>query len=208
MSQLGVRAFFEVKSGKVPLAEALRQKREREADEQDRHDATRKKKAKEQAHKGKPSFVAQQRKIICAQFLKKDEEGRLILPPGSLYIGSAYKLNEGLGWADASPYAIPRDLRSKERPFGTTSKTEHEADRAKTKAEFRLRLERDHKGLERLARALHEKKLVCWCRSDEACHGPMLLELADAERNRQEDADKFGAVRIPAYSSSSNTRRR
>lgn len=201
--QLDVRSFFAVKSGKMPLAEAVDAKRKLDSEREEQKEAKRKATAKALARQARPAPGASKqpaRKVICAHDLEKDSDGRLKLPPDCLYIGSAYRLNEGMGWAGASHYAIPKDLRAQERPFGQASKLERDADRRVTLAELRRRLEKDSIGLERMARELAGKRLVCWCYTDDLCHGPLMLELVEAEWRRQADADKFGAIRIPSFS--------
>lgn len=202
MAQLSVLDFLKVKRKEVPLSEALQQRRAEEGAMQDRATAKRKLDARTKAHEkaqeaDKKRREETKRKIMDAADCPKDFLGYLHLEPDQVYIGNAYQLADNAGWASASPWSVPKDLRKRIPAYGSVPNSERDRATAAAREAYRQRLLADRRALGALVQSLSGKRLVCTCRSDDRCHGPMLLALVEDELRRRDEERRFNVIRMP-----------
>ncbi len=202
MAQLSVLDFIKVKRKELPLSEAVQQRRAEDSEMHDKATAKRKQSAREKAREkaqdaDKRRREETARKILDVADCKKDFLGYLQLETDQVYIGNAYQLAGGSGWASGSPWSVPKDLRSRVPAYGSVPNSVRDEAMADAREEYRRRILSDRRLLESLVRSLSGKRLVCTCRSDDRCHGPMLLAVIDEDLRRREEERRFNIIRIP-----------
>jgi len=86
---------------------------------------------------------------------------------------------------------IPKDaiLITRETPYGNPFKIPRDGNRQQVIKKFTAWIQTQPKLIERIKRELKDKDLICCCKPA-ACHGDIILALANGETLSQLDTDK------------------